>query len=110
MAREGPLYEDSKLKVTLLQDAEGNIISGEDHEFWIKPDTRYMLPRGTLEFLALSHIEELEKTLLRVNGDIFNSMRNEGISLGDVELALKRALVEEKDRYASYLLGQIPRG
>ncbi len=103
MAQEKPLYEDSKLKITFLQNTDGDTTSSLDHELWIKPETRYLLGRGILRDLALIHIGDLEERIRIINNDILTGMKDNNISIGDVELALKTAYVGELDRYSASL-------
>ena len=104
-----PLYQDAKMRIDLLRDSNGKVISKKDYELWLNKDgeinwDRYILARGLLEELALSHLEKLEEKLIRINSNIINSMGEGEISLFDLEHGLKNAYFEEQRRYADYLL------
>lgn len=99
---EGPLYEDSKLKITFLSDAEGNVVSSLDHELWIKQNQedwdRYIIPRSTLKILVGKNREELEFFLSSHHPRMGDSLRNARLPYEAVGFAAVKAYLESTKR------------
>lgn len=111
------LYEKGRIKITYLHSPEigkeNEVISGEEHELWIKDETsewnRYIIQRGILRELsgtAEKNPSGLVNIMDRINPDIFGGVKREGIALGDVSKAFIGAYQKEKEDFKKYLAKQ----
>lgn len=109
MTKENPLYEDSQLKITLLSDADGNVISGEDHELWVKGKgklERYAIQRGILKELARTSRDDFGTILERTNSGIGFFLNTVGLTYDSVGVAISQAYIEEQERFEAWLRQQ----
>lgn len=111
------LYEKSRIKITYLHSPEigkeNEVISGEDHELWIKDKTdewnRYIIQRGILRELSGTsekNLSGLVNMMNRINPNIFWDMKRGGITLGDVSEAFIGAYQKEEEDFKKYLAEQ----
>ena len=111
------LYEGDKLKITYLHSPEPGrekeVISGEDHELWIKDRSgewgRYILQRGILRELATTakeHPLDLSSKLTTINENILYYGAREGINLEDMKKAFIEAFQKEKEDFEKYFAEQ----
>ena len=108
------LYEKGRLKITYLHSPEPGrekeVISGEDHELWIKDKNnewnRYIIQRGILRELAgaaENDSSRLVGILNRTIPDIFSGMRRWKIRLGEIGTAFIEAYQKEQEEFEKYL-------
>lgn len=55
--KDGFLHEEKNYQVSYLMDSEGKVVSGEEHELWLREKetnewTRILLSKGSLDYLA----------------------------------------------------------
>lgn len=111
------LYEKGRVKITYLHSPElgkeNEVISGEDHELWLKDETgewnRYIIQRGILRDLSKRVEEDLSglvDMLNRINPFILTDMEREGITLKDVNKAVLGAYQKEEEDFKKYLTEQ----
>lgn len=112
------LYQEDRLKITYLYSPEpgkeGEVISVEDHELWIKNYNedewnRYILQRGVLRELAHTskkHPLDLANKLTTINGNIWVGMGRGRITLIDMEKAFIGAYQKEEEGFEKYLSEQ----
>ena len=100
MKKEGPLYEDSQLKVTLLQDFEGNVVSGEDHELHItSSESRYIIQRGILAQIAGTSRDRLPDLLDRLHPLMLYDLEKNNLTPDSIGVACCQAYMEEQRRF-----------
>src|SRR3989344_8860016 len=108
------IYDEGKLRISYLHSPERGkekeVISGEDHELWIKDRrnewSRYVLPRGILKelaFISKENTSGLYSKLSIINDEILECMRTEKITLEDMKKALMSAYQKEEDNFEKYL-------
>ena len=101
--KEPPLYEDEQLKIDYLVGPKGERITDE-HEIhvaqqnnWTHP-TGYILQRHVLQDLATRPNRDLSP-LERMHSGISLDLRQNGLTLESVGLAICKAYMEEQRRY-----------
>jgi hypothetical protein len=110
------LYEKERVKVTYLHSPElgkeDEVISGEDHELWIKDLKgewkRYIIQRGILKDLSrvANDKSKLVDMLNRINPYVLNDMERDRISLQEVGQAVLGAYQKEEQDFEGYLAEQ----
>ncbi|MBS3100225.1 hypothetical protein J4463_03350 [Candidatus Pacearchaeota archaeon] len=114
------LYETDRIRVTYLHSPEPGkenvVISGEDHELWIKDRNgewnRYIIQRGILEDLSrvnsdgLKGLLDLANMLNRINSSILEDSLREGIALRDIGQVVVSARKKEEEDFKRYLAEQ----
>lgn len=107
------LYEKGRVKVTYLHSPEpgkeNEIISGEDHELWLKDRggewRRYVIQRGILQDLSrvANDKSRLADMLNRINYYVLHDMEKEGIALEDIGQVVLGAYQKEEQNFQKYL-------
>ncbi len=114
---EDTLYERDRIKITYLHSPEpgkeSEVISGEDHELWIKDESgewnRYIIQRGILKDLANTvknddrHFSKLVNLLNTFNRFIYPALLEGEATLEELGRAFIGAYQKEEEDYERYL-------
>ena len=95
--KEEPLYQDEKLKI------DYHPTSIDDHLVYLKrkdgEEYGYIIQRGILRELALTKRGGIERKLFNSNETLLDAIKQEGISIDSMHVALCQAYHEQERRY-----------
>ena len=100
--KEEPIYQDEQLKIEFHASEEYFVClkdkTGEE--------TGYFLPRGVLQELALTKRGGIERKLFNSNERLLHAIKEEGISIDSLHVALCQAYAEDERRRNEYMMKQ----
>jgi len=100
---EKPLYEDKNFKIIYSNHAP------EEHIIYIsgkKPSSGYYLPSGILRELAQTKRGGIESKINAFNEGMLYGLKQEGISIDGLHVALCQAYAEEESRMNDWIKKQ----
>ena len=101
---EGPLYDDGKVKIDYYSNAP------EEHVLHITDkkgeSSGYLIQRGILRELAQTKRGGIESKISNFNDNILFAIKNEGISIDGLHVALCQAYSEEERRMNEFIKSQ----
>ena len=100
--KEEPIYLDDRLKIEFY--------ASEEYFLYLKDKTGeergYLLPRGILQELAQTKRGGIESKINAFNEEILYAIKQEGISVDSLHVALCQAYAEEERRMNEYMKKQ----
>ena len=101
---EKPLYQDEILKIDYFKRAPN------EHFLHVTNkqggSSIYIIPRGILSELAQAGRGGIESKISNLNSDILLAIKNEGISIDGLHVALCQAYAEEESRMREFMSKQ----
>jgi len=96
MVKEKPIYQDNQLKIEFH--------ASEEYFLYLKDkkgqENGYLLPRGILQELAKTKRGGIESKIHAFNEGLLYAIKQEGISVDSLHVALCQAYLEEEEKYA----------